>query len=130
MKITYWKLNPDHSLEPAPLNDQGRPTDEYIEWLYGEDSYKHKVLIQEEVGNKWVSTVFLGLDHGFGDNIRVFETMVFTNGEGSERDCQRYSTWEEAIAGHRRVCDELTSGLSREQLEAARALIEPLLKGS
>ena len=48
-----------------------------------------------------VSTVFLGLDHGFpGRRPQLFETMLFVNGalEGRERYC----TWDEAEAGHER----------------------------
>lgn len=55
-----------------------------------------------------VSTVFLGLDHRFGEGPPLlFETMVF----GGERDGDqwRYSTWDEAAAGHEAVVDELTS---------------------
>jgi hypothetical protein len=47
-----------------------------------------------------VSTVFLGLDHQWGDGPPlVFETMIF----GGEHDQyqERYSTWDEAEAGHK-----------------------------
>jgi hypothetical protein len=47
-----------------------------------------------------VSTVFLGLDHGFGGRKELFETMVFVN--GAEEGCERYSTWSEAEEGHER----------------------------
>jgi len=53
-----------------------------------------------------VSTVFLGLDHSIGGGPPLlFETMVFRDGEGGDQ--WRYCTWDEAEAGHRRVCDEL-----------------------
>ena len=46
-----------------------------------------------------VSTVFLGLDHQFSNGAPLlFETMVFRNGDGQDMD--RYSTWDEAVAGH------------------------------
>lgn len=47
-----------------------------------------------------VSTVFLGLDHNFwGDGPPVlFETMIF--GGEHDQDQWRYSTYEEAEAGH------------------------------
>lgn len=47
-----------------------------------------------------VSTVWLGIDHGFGEGAPViFETMVFA--EGSEdQDCRRYTTEDQAKAGH------------------------------
>lgn len=46
-----------------------------------------------------VSTVFLGLDHRFGEGPPLlFETMVF--GGPLDQECERYTTWDEAIAGH------------------------------
>lgn len=51
-----------------------------------------------------VSTVFLGLDHNYGDGPPLlFETMIF----GGEHDASqwRYSTWEEAAEGHRAACE-------------------------
>jgi hypothetical protein len=47
-----------------------------------------------------VSTVFLGLDHGFKGRPVLFETMLFVN--GADAGCERYSTWDEAEAGHAR----------------------------
>jgi hypothetical protein len=54
-----------------------------------------------------VSTVWLGLDHRFGDAgpPLIFESMVFvgdssTNDDGDDLDCWRYSTEAEARAGH------------------------------
>lgn len=51
---------------------------------------------------KWISTVWLGIDHRYGDGPPlIFETMVFTaDGEWGELDMQRYSTEEAARAGH------------------------------
>jgi hypothetical protein len=53
-------------------------------------------------GDVRVSTVFLGIDSSlFGHGPpELFETMVFINGSGG--DCERYATWDEAEAGHRR----------------------------
>lgn len=51
--------------------------------------------------HKWVSTVFLGLDHRYfgGGPPLVFETMLFINDEGDEMN--RYSSWEDAEIGHK-----------------------------
>lgn len=49
-----------------------------------------------------VSTVFLGLDHSFGDGPPLlFETMIF-DGEDDEYQ-ERYSTWDEAEKGHEKA---------------------------
>jgi hypothetical protein len=50
-------------------------------------------------GDITVSTVFLGLDHQFGDGPPLlFETMVFGGAHNGAQE--RYSTWEEAEKGH------------------------------
>ena len=57
-------------------------------------------------GSKWVSTVWLGLDHRFdGDGPPlIFETMVFRSGSMVELDVRRYATEDEARAGHAALC--------------------------
>lgn len=48
-----------------------------------------------------VSTVWLGLDHSYGDGPPLlFETMVFGESDWSDQDCKRYSTEAEARTGH------------------------------
>ena len=57
------------------------------------------------IGRLVVSTVFLGIDHSFGLGEPIlFETMVF---EGHGEYQKRYSTWEEAEEGHRRIVREI-----------------------
>jgi hypothetical protein len=61
-----------------------------------------RVLLTEH-GDVKVSTVWLGIDHGFGRGLPIiFETMVF----GGEHDQEqwRYTTEQEARAGHAEVC--------------------------
>ena len=51
-----------------------------------------------------VSTVFLGLDHQFGDGPPLlFETMIF----GGEHDGwqDRCSTWDQALVMHCKACE-------------------------
>lgn len=49
-----------------------------------------------------VSTVFLGLDHSFGDKGPpiLFETMAFADDSWTDLECARYATWEDAEIGH------------------------------
>ena len=66
---------------------------------------------------KWVSTVWLGLDHGFGSGPPlIFETMVFSSKHdmGGDVDCDRYATEADAIAGHQRMVEQWS------QVEEAR----------
>jgi hypothetical protein len=61
-----------------------------------------------------VSTVFLGLDHGWGDDEDplLFETMVF--GGPNDQDCIRYTTWAEAERGHFATVGALEARLGRQ----------------
>lgn len=50
-----------------------------------------------------ISTVFLGIDHSFGDGEpQLFETMVCRGGvyDSQDGDMERYATWDEAEKGH------------------------------
>ena len=57
-----------------------------------------------------VSTTFVGMDHRLGEPgpPLVFETLV----RGGEEDGSqwRYSTWDEALAGHARIVAEQAKG--------------------
>lgn len=56
---------------------------------------------------RWVSTVWLGIDHAFGSGPPlIFETMVFGSTGESDLDCERYSTEAEALAGHARLVEK------------------------
>lgn len=78
------------------------PVDDVLEWGKWFESADRAVK-QETVNGLWVSTVFLGLDHGFGSNEPlVFETMVFSK-DGKDLDDSyqmRCSTWEQAEKMH------------------------------
>jgi hypothetical protein len=63
-----------------------------------------------------VSTVYLGMNHQWGDGPPlIFETMVFGGDEGEP--CWRYSTEEQARAGHDRVVAALRAGEDLEALD-------------
>lgn len=61
----------------------------------------------------WVSTVWLGLDHGFypgGDPV-IFETMAFPGESGGnftprDLDCNRYTSLEQAYRGHQEMAGQ------------------------
>lgn len=61
-----------------------------------------------DLGAVRISTVFLGVDHGYGPSREpiLFETMAFVDGEPADAHAwgfARYATWEEAEAGHARA---------------------------
>lgn len=65
-------------------------------------SFTRRVAYAEKGGTE-VSTVWLGLDHGFGYGPPlIFETMIF--GGEHDNDTWRYATLDEALEGHQRAC--------------------------
>ncbi len=70
----------------------------WAKWLQDADTCVAKT----EMADIRVSTVFLGLNHRFDEGPPlIFETMIF--GGDHDETMWRYSTWEEAEAGHERV---------------------------
>jgi hypothetical protein len=114
---------------------KGRPL-ELMEWarLLGDRDYA--VVAQHWVRGWKVSTVWLGLDHGFAwlpgkTQPVIFETMVFPPGDeagehgtSSEEYTERYSTEAAAQAGHDRalswVVARLGDGAAMEVMSAAQ----------
>jgi hypothetical protein len=95
-------LNPDKTL---------KKTTNVLEWgQWMEESDKH-------VAEDWlthltyrvrVSTVFLGIDLSFTNSKQLFETVVFLDDKGVYT--ARYSSWEEADWGHKKIVDEIKEG--------------------
>jgi len=83
----------------------------YEEWLdiLETQGVKAKRVAKTDLvnGRGWVSTVWLGLNHQYGNGAPlIFETMVFPVDSMIEKDCQRYSTEEEAIKGHQQMVEK------------------------
>ena len=58
-----------------------------------------RVVAKDKIKQITISTVFLGLNHNYGEGKPlIFETMVF--GGSLDQEQERYSTWDEAIRGH------------------------------
>lgn len=83
------------------------PCTNILEWGRMMES-KDRIVAQEHIGNAFISTVFLGVDHGWGPCSEglVFETMVFDSPDGDDRTT-RYRTWDEAEAGHKKMVEEI-----------------------
>lgn len=74
-----------------------KPVDNIFKWA--ENFEKDRRVAEAYIGDVYVSTVFLGFDHSFGDGPPLlFETMIF----GGQYDGYqgRTSTWDEAIECH------------------------------
>jgi hypothetical protein len=78
--------------------------DDVLAWGRWFESHRsERIVKQENIGDFRVSTVFLGLDHQYGDGPPLlFETMVFSRDGGGEEQ-ERCSTWDQAVAMHDRL---------------------------
>lgn len=66
-----------------------------------EDPSYRNVRQEEALDGTYVSTVWLGFDHGGAIKPMIFETMVFPcRGVWRELGMSRYATEEEALKGH------------------------------
>jgi hypothetical protein len=114
---------------------KGEPLDVH-HWadLFGDDGYR---TIAQHWARGWmISTIWLGLDHGFGHGHMplIFETMIFPPGDAASKDGawaeeyqERYSTEEAAHAGHDRAIAWLAERLGDD---VAADLAGPLVPGS
>lgn len=85
-------------------------------WFSGAD----RRVAETRVGGARVSTVFLGLNDAFGGGTPLlFETIIFDS--PSNKDYQRrYSTWDDAEAGHARAVAHLnTLDIARVEAETS-----------
>lgn len=103
--ITYYRLDKDKNAIPCSMEEL---TDSFLEY---------HIVKQEDVGDKWISTVFLSIDYNWNaEKDRkplIFETMIRDTPTGSWNDYQaRYSTYQEALDGHNAVVEKLKKGLS------------------
>ena len=89
-------LGKNHELVEADLITWGR---------FFEDINNRRVA-EDSIDGARISTVFLGIDHNFGEGEPLlFETMIF----GGKRDGEqwRWHTWEEAERKHREIVAEI-----------------------
>ena len=91
-KSPYYKL--DEVGEPVPCED-------ILEWAaWFAQNHEARVVVKTELpSGTTVSTVFLGIDHGFrGGEPVLWETMMF--GGDYDLACDRYRSRRDAIVGH------------------------------
>ena len=71
----------------------------WAKWFEKADRHIAKTKISNVIT---ISTIFLGLDHSFGEGEPIlFETVVF--GGKFDGEMERYSTWEQAKEGHKKI---------------------------
>lgn len=118
MKHAYlYILDEDHNIVPVY---GGIDSPEYLaatKWLWGNDS-RNRIVAQVQDGEIMVSTIFLGIDHAFGNGPPVlFETMIFGEEAGDLNGYQeRCCTWDEAVEGHSKAVRLVTEYLTSKKL--------------
>lgn len=105
----YYKMDAERNVLPAS-REEGH-------WYFA-DPERKRVAEDTLPNGVWVSTVFIVLDHnwGPGETPLVFESMAFMPAmaaeplrcNGPEIECERYSIWAEAAAGHAAMVERLT----------------------
>ena len=75
-------------------------------WVRMMQDPESKRVADTTIGDVRIRTVFLGLDHRFGEGAPLlFETMAFGGALDEEQD--RCTTWEEAEAMHEAMCQRV-----------------------
>ena len=129
-------FNPDYGL---PVRRQKRAmfatldsehnvveTDDILEFGQFFEQTEKRIVAKTQISGLLVSTVFLGINHGFGWTVRPlwFETMIFGDDDRTIppdaeqllsrwREAQewRYATWDEALSGHASAVTMIREGL-------------------
>jgi hypothetical protein len=105
----YYYLNPDHSVRECTLE----------EWAdqFEDMCRKHNKHVASDIikGNH-ISTVWLGSNHNYYEVGKplIFETMIFEEDSSQDIYCARYSTWDEAIEGHKKAIEWVLGGCNDE----------------
>jgi len=88
-----------------------------MEWAKDYEKQDRRIAEDTLSDGKWISTVFLGLNHNYSSGPPLmFETMVFpSKGNFEELDTRRYSTEKEALAGHKEMVEEWNAKIKEEK---------------
>lgn len=115
MNHTFWILTKDKQIQP--VNAQ-----EYIKWvkittIAQKENHDHLRVAESRVGvlgEIWISTVFMGVNHRFGEGPPLlFETLVFSESHKQiDGMCMRTSTWAEAEIAHQDMVERVQDRLN------------------
>lgn len=102
----YYKLDENKNAIPCSMEEWS----EQLEEMSKNDT-KH--VAKETINNKYISTVWLGLNHAWAPYypLHIFETMIQDETTGEWENYQvRYATWQEAEEGHKKAVEWVKSG--------------------
>ena len=100
-------------------NGEVIPCTNFQEWArWVEENWNNRHVAFDEIEGFAISTVFLVANHNFGSGPGIwFETMVFRSttdptkfSQSNDYEQRRYSTRDEALAGHKKICAMVRAG--------------------
>jgi hypothetical protein len=105
---SFYMLDENH--RPIPV--EKAKIDEWEAW---HRNLNNRIVGRTTINQYTVSTVFLSIDHGFGEKPMWFETMVIVKDDSEKGEHfadyqKRYETWEEAVQGHEDLCRIIREG--------------------
>lgn len=105
----YYFLNEDKTVRICSL-------EEFIKQMHEMRINDSKHVAKEFISNYWISTVWLGINHMWGEGPAIlFETMILNKDTNDWLDYQvRYATWEQAVEGHKRAVQWVLDGCKDE----------------
>lgn len=68
-----------------------------MEWAEWFKNSENRIIKQDTINGVFISTIFLGIDHGYNGELILFETMIEKDGN---QELTRYCTYDEAVQGH------------------------------
>ena len=106
---------PTHDWPEMYYDRDGHPIS-LAQWVWQRQADPgHKIVRHTHNGETLISTVWLGMDHNFGDGPPViFESMVF-NVDGWQDFQDRYTTEADATAGHERIVAAIANRLTADE---------------
>lgn len=100
----FYYLNDNHTVRECSRREW---SDQFQEMCKNKKRHIAKDIIED----KFISTVWLGTNHNFlGGSPHLFETMIFEGDISTEIYCERYSSWDDAIEGHKKAIKWVLDG--------------------
>lgn len=92
------------------------PTRDVMEWGQFTENATNCIVGRTQITSEvTVSTVFIGIDHGFREGPPiVFETMIFGGPEDINDWTWRYSSWDDAEIGHKAAVRKARAALKQK----------------
>lgn len=105
----YYFLNKDKSVIKCSLKEF---SEQLNEMMINDSKHVKK----SDIGNFWISTVWLGINHNWGSGSPIlFETMILNKYTQEWLDyLVRYSTWDNALIGHENAIQYVKDGCKDE----------------